>query len=318
VKTLRRWEPRDPAGRSFYRFRDRLWMGKLTEVWDSHGLADYDIYQLDGGVCFIFGDEVLSRLKGAGKKIVTMYYGSDLRLRGAIPAVEEASDLSLTCEFDHLALYPRLRYLFLPFDSSQCRRIREEVRPDAARPTAVSTLSGEAGGVVPGPPRLRICHSPTARQFKGSDVIIDVVRRLERRFDVELVLIENMPHRDALRLKATCDLAIEQVGNRAGTGYGVNSLETLAMGIPTCTDMTDEYEEFVPDHPFVRVDGRSLESQLVTLIEDEDLRRRKGAEGREWVERRHDPLSVVWELYRLYREHGVLFEGKDGGQEGAR
>lgn len=316
AEVLRWWRTINPLERSLYRLRDGLWKRRLDALWHRHRLGDYDVYQLDGGLCFIYGEEILDRLRRSGKKIVTMYYGSDLRLRGAIPAVEEASHLSLTCEFDHLALYPELRYLFLPFDARPCRQVRGEIRPAADGAGAARSSGNMAAGGGPSGARLRICHSPTARQFKGSDLIIDTVRRLEGRSDVEFVLIEDLPHREAIALKATCDIAIEQVGNRAGTGYGVNSLESLAMGIPTCTDMTDEFEAFVPDHPFVRVDEKTLESRLTALIEDPELRRHKAAEGRAWVERRHDPLNVVRELYRLYREHGIVSERGDSAPEG--
>lgn len=60
------------------------------------------------------------RLKKAGKRIVSSYHGLDLRMRGAIKPVWDATDLHLTCEFDLFCRYPELEYIFLPFDPPRC------------------------------------------------------------------------------------------------------------------------------------------------------------------------------------------------------
>ena len=131
-----------------------------------------------------------------------------------------------------------------------------------------------------------------------------MVRSLERDHPVELVLIEGKPHREAMAIKRTCDLAVDQVGNYGGLGYGMNSLETLAMEIPTITEMTPEYESFLPDHPFLNADEETLPEVIIRAAGDEGLRRRKGKEGREWVVRHHGARQVTERLHELFRELG--------------
>lgn len=276
------WRPRSRVEKFTIGIRDGLWERRAKMAMTKHGLWNFDLFHLDGGICFTYRPGLLRELVKRGKRFVVFYYGSDLRVRGRLPEVEMAANLLLTCEFDLLEKNPRLRFLPQPFDDSKF-------------------LPREGENEV-----LSICHSPTNRAGKGSDVIIAVVRKLERSFPIRFVLIEGLPHRETLALKASCDLAVEQVGNRAGTGYGMNSIETLAMGIPTLTELTPAYARFLPDHPFLVVTEKTLEEVLVHAIKDPDLRRQKGREGRLWVLKTHGRKAVMNRLYGMYREAGIL------------
>jgi hypothetical protein len=56
----------------------------------------------------------VKRLKAMGKRIVSNYHGLDLRMRGAIRPVWDATDLHTTCEFDLYRRFPEIEYLFFP------------------------------------------------------------------------------------------------------------------------------------------------------------------------------------------------------------
>ncbi len=287
-KGLRVWGPRSALEARLFRLRDRLWERRIWEAVEHYDLLDYDIYHLESGIGFFRDCRILKDLKRRGKKLVCYYLGTDLRDRGVIPEVDSLSDLNLTCEFDHLALHPNIRFFYMPFETDR-----------------FEPKSGSGGE------RVRICHAPRNRRFKGSDIIIRKVRELEREFPVELVLIEGVSHREALAAKMSCDISIDQVGDMGGVGYGVNSLETLSMQIATCTQMRPDLEAFMPDHPFVNVNEENLREKLIELVENRDLREEKGREGRQWVVHHHDAASVVQNLYGLYREKGWMPE--DGG-----
>jgi hypothetical protein len=261
--------------------RDNLWERRARSALTRYRFWDYDLLHLDGGICFTYRPHLLRELLKKGRRFVVFYYGSDLRVRGRLPGVEEVASLKLTCEFDLLERHPGLRFLPQPFDEGRFAPREKE--------NAV----------------LRVCHSPTNRAAKGSETIIPIVRKLEKSFPVELVLIESRPHQEALAIKAGCDLAVEQVGNRAGTGYGMNSIETLALGIPTLTELTEAYVRFIPDHPFIPVTRKTLEEVLVQTIRDPDLRCRKAREGRDWVLKTHGRKAVMERLYGMYREAGI-------------
>jgi glycosyltransferase involved in cell wall biosynthesis len=280
---LRMWRPRSSFEATLFRLRDRLWERPIHEAIERYHLMDFDIYHLESGIGFFRDCRVLKELKRRGKKLICYYLGTDLRDRGVIPEVDALSDLNLTCEFDHLALHPSIRFFYMPFETERFQPVRRE-----------------------GSGPIRVCHAPRNRRFKGSDIIIRQVRELEKDYPVELVLIEGRSHQEALEMKMTCDVSIDQVGDMGGVGYGVNSLETLSMEIATCTQMREDLEAFMPDHPFINVNPDNLKEKLIELIEDPDYRERKGAEGREWVLKHHDAASVVKELYRMYRELGWM------------
>jgi len=87
-------------------------------------------------------------------------------------------------------------------------------------------------------------------------------------------------------------------------GYGVNSLESLSMGICTVTNLSGAYQEFIPDHPFALANPDNLEKVLRELVLDEDLRRKYAAAGPGWIRRTHNWKTVAESMHRRYRELG--------------
>jgi len=272
------WKP-SPPERLLMSLRNAVWAPRVERAAEEFDLWDFDIYHFEGGMSFFRDGRDVSRLKAAGKKIVSNYHGLDLRMRGAIRPVWDATDLHLTCEFDLFRRYPELEYLFLPFDAD-----------------SVPPCSPE-GDVV------RICHAPRIRSVKGTDAIVSAVEDLSRTVPVEMVLIENMPHTEAMKLKASCHIAVDQIAD-GDMGYGVNSLETLSMGIPTVTNLSAAYQEFIPDHPFSLATPDTLKSVLRELVLNEDLRERYSSSGPPWIRKRHHWKSVARRIHGMYRELG--------------
>ena len=272
------WQP-GKLENILFNMREAVWKPKINKAAEKYGLWNYDIYHLEGGISFYRDGSDIRELKRNGKKIVSNYHGLDLRVRGAIPAIWELSDLNFTCEFDLYQMYPELKYLFLPFDTDGV--------PQAAP-------SGE---------KVRICHAPRSRVIKGTELIVKAVEDLQREIPLELVLIENMTHEEALTIKASCHLAIDQVA-RGAMGYGVNSLESLSMGIPTITYLSDEYQDFIPDHPFILTNPDKLKKSIKEAVLDEDKRNSFSKKGKDWVVKKHDWRSVARFIHDEYAARG--------------
>jgi len=272
------WKP-GPVENLMLRFRDMVWKPIISRAAGEYGLWDFDIYHLEGGMSFYRDGRDVIALKKAGKKIVCYYHGLDLRMRGAIRPVWDVTDLNLTCEFDLYKRYPEVDYLFLPFD--------QNAMPPAS----------------PSPGKVRICHAPRIRSVKGTEEIISAVEDLSKEIPVELVLIENMTNARALQMKATCHIAIDQVAS-GDMGYGVNSLESLSMGIATVTNLSRAYQEFIPDHPFFLTAPDTLKRDLRELVLDRELREKHAVAGPPWIRKKHHWLSVARELHRTYRDLG--------------
>lgn len=276
------YRPNNALERAYFWLSDVRRSSVINKAIREYELERFDIIHYDGGVDFFRDARLAKKWKKVGKKIVCHYMGSDLRVRGIHPVMDRLSDLNITNESDHLLRHPNIHYIFIPFDASAF---------------TLRTQENE---------RLRIIHSPTNRAMKGTELIIPVIARLKKGREIEFLLIENTPHSKVLEIKQTCDIAIEQVGNYGGTGYGRNSLESLALGIPTVTEMTPDYVAWLPENPFVLATPETLYDRLIELIDNPNLRRSKAVHGRAWVEKYHSYESVYQRLIELYFKHGII------------
>ncbi len=267
------WRPNGRPEKTLIGFRECLWQKKINWLFSEIDFWNFDLYQLDGGLEFFRDGRTTRQLKSLGKKVICCYTGSDLRTRGAIPQIDSLSDLNVTLEFDHLKLHPNIYHVFFPFDVNQY-----QVRPE------------------PESKILKIGHAPTNRQAKGSDQIIAAIKEIQSEHPVEFVLIENLSHEESLNRKSGCHIFVDQIGD---LGYGLNSLEALAMGIPTSSCLAPGFSEKYPQHPFVVIDEYNIKDQLLALISDGKLRRDLSKKGRIWVQKYHDAENVVKEIHKL-------------------
>jgi len=277
------WNAGSAAEALWFSLRDRINSPRIERAIEQYGLNDFDIYHFEQGIDPYRDGRWGKKLKAAGKKIVSFYHGSDLRNRGVIRPMLEVSDLNLTSEIDLLDRLPGMRYLFLPIDT-------DGLTPQPRTPDG----------------RIRIGHAARNRAYKGSDDIERIVAKLAERYPIDWVMIENRTNDEALAMKRPCDIFIDQITDLGGWGYGVSSIESLALGIATVTRINSKVAEFIPDHPFVSADKETLERELERLIADRGYRKTVAERGREWVVRRHSLESVMNSLYDYYRLAGFL------------
>ncbi len=279
------WEPEGRFDAAFIAWKEKRWDPRIRAALTRYGLYDADVVHFESGMDFYKDARFAQEVKRRGAKIVCHYHGEDLRSRGVLKPLDAISDLNLTNEVDLLKKHPDLHYLFLPFDVDAF--IREHLRERRIHD-------------IP-----HVSHAPTNRYYKGSDIIIPVCRKLEREGKIRFQLIENLPHAQAMELKRESDIFIDQIGDRGGWGYGMNSVESLALGVCTVTEMNAAYCGFVPDHPFVNADAATLYEVLDGLAGDPALRNAKGREGTLWVRKHHDISSVGKALYDYYQKIGL-------------
>jgi hypothetical protein len=84
-----------------------------------------------------------------------------------------------------------------------------------------------------------IAHAPNHRGFKGTEFIIDAIKKLQSSgLKVELVLIEKMQNKDVQSiLENKADILVEQL---IATGCGLNGFEGMASGLPVVCNLEDE------------------------------------------------------------------------------
>ena len=196
--------------------------------------------------------------------------------------MDKLSQLNLTSELDLLDKHPNLNYLFLPFDTTQFNVNNSVHSP------------------------VRVCHSPTNQYYKGSGDIIPVCKKLEDEGLIEFILIENQSYETVIKQKQSCDVLIDQIHNRGGWGYGMNSVEGLSMGLVCITELVQSYRDFIPDHPFIDITKKSLEITLRELIKDKRVIIEKKKISKAWVEKKHGLEGTRDALYSYYEEKGWI------------
>ena len=279
------FRPKNFIEKLYFQINDKLKTKTVNKIIRQYNLDDFDIIHFDTGLGFYRNAKQAIKWKSEGKKIVCCYYGSDLRIRGVIKELDKISDLNITSEFDHLELKKDLQYLFYPFDTTELPK------------------KNNSNNEI-----IKIIHSPTNRKYKGTDIIIEVINKIKKERNIKFLLIENMNRSELLNIKSSCDICIDQVGGTmGGTGYGKAGLETLGMEIPTITNMSKPYINWLPENPFVVANNKDeLYLKLNELIEDKSLREDIGKKGKDWVNKYHGFENVDKELKKLYKTNNII------------
>ena len=275
------WEAEGFLDNLFLQLKDFIWEPIILRAIKKYDLYNFDIYHFEGGVDFLKNEFFVKELHKRDKKIICHYHGEDLRSRGVMPFINQASCLNLTNEVDLLEKHPRINYLFLPYDTK-----------------IFKPAYNKKGKII-------VVHAPTNRFYKGSKSIIRDCKKLEELGLIKFDLVEGLPHKIALERKIKADIFIDQVGDRGGWGYGMNSVESLSMGICTVTEINRKYNNFIPDHPFINANSETLYDRLYELAHNRDKIIKYGKKGKAWVEKHHDIKNVSKELYKYYGTLGL-------------
>lgn len=177
-------------------------------------------------------------------------------------------------------------------------------------PVDIHTLSSKF--VVPYYPNpnngrpLRIVHAPNHRAFKGSDFLIQAVSELNNEgHNIELVLVENIPNHEALKLYKTADLIFDQclIGF-----HGYFALEAMALGKPVMCFIRDakkyllDYEEC----PLINVEPLTLKNKILDFATTKrpDLQN-IGIASRQYIEKHYSVESFSKRLSLAYKKLGA-------------
>lgn len=164
------------------------------------------------------------------------------------------------------------------------------------------TVSGfdeiEVQGPVAMKKRLTLVHAPTNRVVKGSKYILEAIQRIQRAnpgLELELILVENMSHEEALRIYQKADLVIDQllVG-----WYGGLAVEVMKMGKPVIAYIREEDLQFIPEAmkrqlPIINANPNTIEQVLLECIDNPALLRETAAASLDYVHRWHNPRYVA-------------------------
>jgi hypothetical protein len=275
------WKP-GILERMLFSLRDQWLWPRIERAINQNNLTTFDIVYLDGGLDFTRDGRFVKEMRKKGKHLAAFYHGTDMRTRGIIPAIDEFIELRLTSEWDLLEYDNRLQYLYLPIDAAQY------------------------------PPREYHFHSPvrighaSRNPYKGSEYIESAVRELSKQIPIELAHIKGMSYNRALEVKSECDIFVDQLTNAGGWGYGMSSVEALAMGLPVVTNIPPQMEPHLGNHPFIIADTLSVCDILYRLCKNENECQERSIRGREWVREKHDIFAVGNQLYNYFGKVGWI------------
>jgi glycosyltransferase involved in cell wall biosynthesis len=147
--------------------------------------------------------------------------------------------------------------------------------------------------------KIRIIHSPSDRLLKGTYYIEQAVHKLKKLgYNIELILLENIPNTQVKEFMKEADIAIDQLN--VGW-YGVFGIEAMSMGIPTCSYIKSDLEEYAKKCPIINVNSKNLIEKLQMLIEDGKLREKIGKMSRRFAESHHDYIKNAKKIINLYK-----------------
>ncbi len=131
-----------------------------------------------------------------------------------------------------------------------------------------------------------LAHSPTRKDLKNTDDLIECVQFLHaRRVTFEFDLIDDVPNAQCLARKQRAHVCFDHLQGY----YGVSSLESLSMGIPTVAGLNDWNRRNLLKYsgatalPWVHASLDTLPHDLRPLLQDAGLRACIGQESRAFM-----------------------------------
>jgi len=214
--------------------------------------------------------------RALGKKIVMHHHGSDIRFKREPLIYSKLAQRIFVSTPDLLKWSRGATWIPNPIDLKQYPFIGAKNRVGS----------------------VKILHAPSRRHLKGTKKVLEAVQKLkDEGYSVELMLIENTPHRVAVEHYKQADIIVDQllIG-----WYGMLAQECMALGKPVCVYISEDLLEFTPSNPLVNTDSSSILDNLKLLIEDPQLRADLGKKGRSYVERIHSSERIARQLMDLY------------------
>jgi hypothetical protein len=152
---------------------------------------------------------------------------------------------------------------------------------------------------------IKIVHSPTSRDLKGSKYILDALYNLQAKYkNIEILIIENVPHNKALKMYMEADIVVDQV---LIGWYGAFGVEVMKMGKPLAVYIREEDLQFIPNdmakdlkEAIINISPFNIYETLSEYIENRNLLVLKSIAGLDYVHKWHNPkytAKITKEVY---------------------
>lgn len=275
-------------------------------------LRRYDVFIFLYGQTITNSEFELWLLHKAGRKIIFAGVGSDTRppyIDGGLFAGQVDDDIpdpgylvrqTMLCK---ARLKLQERYATYWINSPAASHFHE--KPFIAWPALGIPRNLPVGSPqvrVDGAP-VRVLHSPSSPLAKGTPLILDAIERLRARgYDIDFVLVQNLPNHQVLQELQCCDFVVDQLYSDAPmAGFAT---EAAYFGKPAVVaGYFSSYvyrclkTEDIPPSLFVLPEN--LESAIEQLIVDVDERLELGKRAKFFVQSRWNVEAVASRFFRI-------------------
>ena len=320
---------------TFYNFEYTYNLSLLSRLWDRNKIENQPLNKLYGGVdrvlkwiylhsilnnlikehdLFIFiwktllpDQRDLEIIKNQGKKIISVYVGSDIRYAQAheqefnvniklwdnayqgnlnkkmkmLRMGEYYSDLILSVpDQSGLALRP-YNHLYLPFSPKEITHS------------------------IPDNQVLKVLHIPSNNSIKGSKVIIETIQELKNEgIPLELTTLSGVSNKTVLEQLTKADVLVDELYLH---GPGALGLEAMSAGCAVATRYLEKYKEvFSP--PVCHIDETSIYTNLKKLFTNREYRLKLSEKGRQFVEQNNDPGVIATNMINMVDSDQTNFD----------
>jgi glycosyltransferase involved in cell wall biosynthesis len=298
--------------------RGKLGKGTALLSFLARAASHYDVFHFNFGMSLLqglppafgpFRRADLPLLRALGKVVVVTYQGCDVRQKGRCCSefeVNACSESECPVEICSDAIDDQRAKFAANFDryAHAIYALNPDLLhflPERARFLPYTAVDPTAWEAVPARPlargdRIRVVHSPTNRGIKGTRHVIeamDAVRRVHP--NMELTLVEGLPHAEVRKIYESADVAIDQllIG-----WYGAFAVEAMSLGKPVICYVREEDLHFISDDmrralPLLNANPSTIYDVLMRIAENPETLVDAGLNSRRFVLEYHGPLKIA-------------------------
>jgi hypothetical protein len=258
-------------------------------------LARFDLYVFLWGQSLAEDNRDLPVLRRLGKKIVCVFYGSDVRHWSAAEPARRLWGFEAYAGYrDGIPLETKLRRLRMAELYADVVISQPSYAELALRPYHHLNLAIDTSAITPAFPGREVpvvVHAPSRAAVKGTDEILRVLDGLRGEgVEFELRLLEGRPNAELLAELRDADVVVDELRESM---YGMLTLEAMASGCAVAGGNRTDVVPLPPERPVLPIDPDNVADQLRRLLTDRDLRRSLAEAGPAFVERHHAPEAVA-------------------------
>jgi hypothetical protein len=153
--------------------------------------------------------------------------------------------------------------------------------------------------------KILIAHSPSNRRFKGTNMIISVIKKLkEMGYPIDLILAEKTEHNLCMKIKQKCHIVIDSLYD---SFPNLASLEGMSQEQVALTRVEEKYmkyyNELGMEMPIEKINNSlELKNKLIDLLENRDKLKETAQKSREWIEKCYADHILIKKWIAYYEE----------------